>query len=62
MPAGELDATLAHQGVVAAASVRIAQLVDEIIGLGMDGGFLDLGIARVGTSIGDVVAYGSVQQ
>ncbi|MNJ69368.1 hypothetical protein D3C77_657110 [compost metagenome] len=62
LAAGKLDATLAHQGVVAAMALPVAQLADELIGLGTGRGTADLGVARIGSAVGDVVANGAVQQ
>ncbi|MNL42007.1 hypothetical protein D3C87_1644410 [compost metagenome] len=62
LAARQLDAALAHEGVVAGAALPVAQLTDELIGLGIDSGTADLCVARIGAAVGDIVANGTVQQ
>ena len=48
LPAGELDAALAHVRVVALAALRVGQAEHEVVRLGTLGGTLHLGLGRIG--------------
>ena len=53
----DVAAVLGDDGVVALGQAR-----DEVVDVGLAGRVLDLGVARAGAAVGDVVAQGAVEQ
>ncbi len=62
LAARELDAALAHMGVVAPPPPIVLEFEDEIVGMGEPGRLHDVALLRVRAPVGDIVADGAVQQ
>jgi hypothetical protein len=62
LPAGELDAALAHVRFVAGAPVPVLQADDELVRLGLACGRLHLGVARARAAVADVGRDRTVQE